>query len=123
MKTVMSTLYRAICHFSIAYSGIILYFSSLMTKTGYIDYDKLTVFLRFSIIFGISSLIFSVPNIPKILKKVLHFIINTIAFMTTFVAVEWATQAQAFVMTAFFAIIYVVISLIALLCRKLAERG
>ena len=122
MKTIFSALYRIICHFAIAFSGIILFFWSFMRESGYINYDRISVFFTFAVIFGVSSLIFSLPKLPEMLKTALHFVVNTIGFLSTFVSVEGVTQAQAFIIGAFFVLIYVVISAVIAFGKKLLNR-
>ncbi len=120
MKTFLSVIYKMICHFSIAFSGIILFFWSFMRESGYINYDRLSVFAIFALIFGISSVIFAIPKLPDVLKIALHFIVNTIGFLSTFVSVDGVTQAQAFISGAFFVIVYIVVFALSLLLKKLA---
>lgn len=110
-----------VCHFSLAFSGIILFFWTLMKETSYINYDKISVFFRFSVIFGVSSLIFSIPNIPSFIKTVLHLILNTAAFVFTFGAIDGTTEARAFVAGAFFVQIYIIVALVLFFLKKLSS--
>ncbi len=121
MKTILSALYRAICHFALAFSGIILFFWAFMRTSGYINYDRLSIFATFALIFGISSFIFSIPKLSILLKTAIHFVINTIGFLSTFVAIDGVTQARAFIVGVTFVIIYFAIYFISILLKKLAN--
>lgn len=113
MKKVFSALYTALCHFAFAFSGIIIFFwLCFPTHTSYyrIDHSDLTVFFRFALIFGISSLIFALPrNFPYAIKVVLHCIVNVIAFVLTFVTAYGINQMRVFIYAVIFIIVYAVI--------------
>ncbi|MBR6633028.1 MAG: hypothetical protein IKL05_01860 [Clostridia bacterium] len=123
MKTVLSALWRAICHFSLAFSGIILFFWRFMLDNSLIGLkpESISVFATFALIFGISSFVFSIPKLTDILKTAIHFVINTIGFLSTFVAVDGVTQARAFIAGALFVVIYLVVFLLSLVFKKLAN--
>lgn len=125
MKTILSALWRAICHFSIAFSSIILFFWKFMLDNSLIGLkpESIAVFATFALIFGISSFVFSIPKLPDMLKTAIHFVINTIGFLSTFVAVDGVTQARAFIAGALFVVIYVVIFALSLVIKKLANRN
>lgn len=122
INLIFTAIRRLVCHFSFAFSGIILFFWTLMKETSYINYDKISVFFWFSVIFGVTSLIFSIPKIPTFIKTVLHLILNTAAFVFTFGAVDGTTEARAFVAGAFFVLLYVIIALAIFLLKKLSQR-
>ncbi|MBE6700508.1 MAG: hypothetical protein E7582_01270 [Ruminococcaceae bacterium] len=123
MKIISSTLYRIICHFSMAFSGMLLFIWSLMKDTSYIDYSKLTTIFTFAVIFGVSSVVFSIPKVPQIVKIAFHFIINTIGFLSTFATVDGVTQMRAFVIGALFVVIYAVITAFVFLIKKLINKS
>ena len=111
MKKVLSALYTALCHFALAFSGIIIFFwLCFPTQTSYIDHSNLSVFCRFALVFGISSILFALPKkFPYAIKVVIHFIVNTVAFVFTFGMVNGFNQMRAFITAIIFVIIYVVI--------------
>ena len=123
MKTVFSALWRAVCHFSLAFSGIILFFWRFMLDNSLIGLkpESISVFATFALIFGVSSLVFSIPKLPEILKTAIHFIVNTIGFLSTFVAVDGVTQARAFIAGALFVIVYIVIFVLSLVIKRLVN--
>ena len=112
MKTVFLTIYRMICHFSMAFSGILLFFWSFMGKTAYIDYERIGLFFDFALIFGISSIVFSLKKLPDIVKIAIHFVANTIGFIVTIMSVA-ASETQAFVVGVVFVLVYIAITSIA----------
>lgn len=83
--------------------------------------ESISVFATFALIFGISSFVFSIPKLPEILKTAIHFVINTIGFLSTFVAVDGVTQARAFIAGALFVVIYLVVFLLSLVFKKLVN--
>ncbi len=124
MKTLLSVLYRIICHFSIVFSAIVLFFGKFMSDNQLIGLkpESISVFALFSLIFGLSSLVFVIPKLPAALKKVLHFVINMVGFFSTFITMEGVTQSEAFISAALFVIIYAVVTLLSFLLKKLAGR-
>ncbi len=121
INLIFTAIKRLVCHFSLAFSGIILFFWTLMKETSYINYDKISVFFWFSVIFGATSLVFSIPEIPSFIKTVIHLILNTAAFVFTFGSIDGTTEARAFVAGAFFVLLYVIIALVLSLLKKLSE--
>ncbi len=111
MKKILSQLYTALCHFALAFSGIIIFFwLSFPTQTSYIDHSNLTVFFRFALAFGISSVLFALPrNFPYAIKVVLHFIVNAIMFILTIANVGESNQLRTFIVVAFFTFVYAVV--------------
>lgn len=109
MKKILNALYTALCHFSLAFSGIVLFFWSFMKEAQYLDYDRILIFFRFAIIFGVSSLIFAIPKVPYVVKTAIHFVVNTIGFMVTFVTATGISQMRAFVVGALFVVVYVIV--------------
>ncbi len=124
MKTILSVLYRIICHFSIVFSAIVLFFGKFMSDNQLIGLkpESISVFALFSLIFGLSSLVFMIPKLPTALKTVLHFVINMVGFVSTFITMDGVTQSEAFISAALFVIVYAVVSLLAFLLKKLANR-
>lgn len=111
MKKILSQLYTALCHFSLAFSGIIVFFwLCFPTQTSYIDHSNLTVFFRFALAFGVSSVLFALPKkFPYAIKVVLHFIVNIASFVLTFATVNGFNQMKAFISAAIFIIVYAVV--------------
>ena len=127
MKKVLSILYTALCHFALAFSGIIIFFwLCFPTQTSYIDHSNLTVFCIFAVVFGVSSALFALPKkFPYALKVVLHFIANTAVFVFAFATVNGFNQMRAFISAVIFVIIYAVIfgikALFGAISRKLEK--
>ena len=109
MKKILNALYMVLCHFALAFSGIVLFFWFFMNEAQYIDYEKILVFFRFALIFGITALIFAIPKIPYIVKTALHFVVNTIGFIVTFISATEISQMRAFVVGVFFVVAYVIV--------------
>ena len=123
MKKGFSIFYRALCHFSLAFSGILVFFWSIMKKTQYIDHENISAFLTFSVIFGVSSLLFAIPKIPYFLKVIVHFIINTANFILNLALVDGITPVRLFIFTALFAVIYFLIFIVVKLLQSLAKKA
>ncbi len=117
MKKVFSIFYRALCHFSLAFSGILIFFWAVMKRiqyidherTPYIDHENISAFLTFAVIFGVTSFIFAIPKLPYVLKVILHFILNAVSFVLNLAVVDGVTPVRLFVVTALFAVLYFVI--------------
>ena len=122
MKKILNVLYTVLCHFALSFSGIILFFWSFMKEAQYIDYEKILVFFRFALIFGVASVIFAIPKIPYIVRLALHFVINTIAFVATFATATGISQMRAFVVGALFVIIYVIVFAVVKGLQALAKK-
>ena len=122
MKRTFSIIYRALCHFALAFTGIVLFFGKFLVdeKLDSLKAESISIFAAFSIIFGISSLVFS-TRIPSVLKVVLHFIINSAAFIATFGSGRPASQVL--VSYALFAIIYFVVLACSVGLNKLIEKS
>ncbi len=123
MKKFFSLFYTALCHFSLAFSGILVFFWSIMKKTQYIDHENISAFLAFAVIFGLSSLLFAIPKIPYFLKVIVHFIVNTANFILNLALVDGITTIRLFIFTALFAVIYFLIFVVVMLFESLAKKA
>lgn len=122
MKKILDALYMAICHFSLAFSGVVLFFWSFMKEAQYLDYDKISIFFRFALIFGVTAFFFAIPKIPYMVKVALHFVVNTVGFIITFISATGISQMRAFVVGALFILAYVVVFAIVKGLGALAKR-
>lgn len=114
MNKLFSVIYKAICHFSIVFSAIILFFWCFMnalpsSTSKSLDYDKIKFFLIFALIFGVTSLIFAIPKIPEALKVLLHFMINDIAFAYIFPLAVGLSGVRIFLCATLFVLLYAVV--------------
>lgn len=127
MSKFLSALYKALCHFSIAFSGIILFLWCFMHGGQYIDYERIQSFLIFALVFGATSFIFALPKIHEVFKIVLHFLFNTVAFIFTFLNSDGMNMTKVFVAVFFFVVLYFAVLVLSrvlkALCRKKAEKA
>lgn len=121
MKKIFSLFYTALCHFSLAFSGILIFFWSIMKKTQYIDHENISSFLTFAVIFGVSSLVFAIPRFPYFLKVIVHFIINTASFVFNLAFVDGITTLRLFIVSVIFALLYFVVFALVKLFEGLAN--
>ena len=121
MKSIFSSIYRAFCHFALAFTGIVLFFGKFLVDENLnsLKAESISIFAAFSIIFGISSFVFS-TRIPSALKTVIHFIINSAAFIATFGSGKSA--AQVLVSYAVFVVIYFAVLICSVFLKKLVEK-
>lgn len=125
MKNVMSALYRALCHFALAFTGIMLFFGKFMTDNSVnsLKPESISIFASFALIFGISSFVEYIPGINRVIKVLIHFAINLVGFFSTFASIDGTTQIRAFVASFVFVIIYAVVYLLSFFLKKLANKG
>ncbi len=117
----LPALYKMLCHFSIAFSGIMLTFWSFMRESSYINYERIEIFAVFALIFGISSIIFAIPKLPVALKALLHFVVGITAFLSTFVSDGEASTNQMFILAVVFTAVYAVIFGLSVLLKALSR--
>lgn len=124
MKKVFSALYTALCHFALAFSGIIIFFWLFFpTQTSYIDHSNLRVFLTFSVVFGLSSILFALPKaFLYVIKVLLHYLVNVTVFVFTFVNVGGYNEVRAFLAGGLFTVVYAFVFALSRLLKLLASR-
>jgi cobalamin biosynthesis protein CobD/CbiB len=69
-------------------------------------------FLLFSLVFGISSILFQIHALPKLALTFLHFIVNLVSFIFNILRTAERSSSQVFVGAFVFVGIYLVASLL-----------
>ena len=121
MKKILSALYRLLCHTALCFTGILSFFWLFMNdgNNKYISYDNITMFLKFALIFGISSFIDYIPKLPSSLKAFLRFVVNIVSFVFFFVISTEGSQTGKFISAILFILIYSVVLALNLVIKKL----
>ena len=121
MKKIISTFYILLCHTALYFTGVLSFFWLFMNdgNNKYISYDNITMFLEFSLIFGVSSLIDYIPKLPTVLKAFLRFVVNTVSFVFFFVVSTEGSQTGKFISAILFVVVYVVITALCFIIKKL----
>ena len=126
MKTVLKALSRIISHTAIAFTLSVIFFWVFMSENSNqnaLEYEVITMLLKFASVYGFTSLIGMIPKIPQILKTFLHFVINAVSFVIFFeIFTRISHKATAFVVMTLFVIAYAVVTAILLVLNKIADR-
>lgn len=124
MKKTLNSLYRALCHTALAFTAVLFFFWLFMDSgnNDRIYYEDITEFFKFAAIFGLSSFLSVIPKIPAVLKTFLRFIVNTIAFVAFISVLGDGSQNARFVSIVLFVIIYVIVTVTAIVIEKLLNR-
>ena len=124
MKKILNALYRVLCHTSIAFTAVLFFFWLFMDggNNDKLYYENITEFFKFALVFGVSSLITLIPKMPTVLKVFVRFIVNTVAFTAFISTLGNGTQNARFVAIVLFVLIYAVVTVLAVILGKLADR-
>ena len=124
MKKALQALWRAVCHGSVVFTAIILFFALFVfnTETAHFDKETILSFFKFSLVFGLASFLFVLSRVPSAILYIIHFIISTVGFVAFILAATDRSPSQIFVGIFIFAAVYWIVfaitRLLALPFRK-----
>ena len=120
MRKILDAIYRVMCHTALSFTAVMLFFWAFMDggNQDSLSYAHVTSFLKFAAIFGVTALLTYIPKVPAMLKTLVHFIINTVAFVMIISVSGEGSQSARFVSIALFALAYAAVTVAVILLRR-----
>ncbi len=92
------------------------------TSALYFNYDVILMLFVFSLIFGVSVLIFDIPGLNGFFKAALHLVINALSYYFIILRSTERAPSQIFVGVFLFIAVYFIIFGLGLLVKMIIKR-